>query len=260
MRRLRSPWWRRLRLPALGLALLAVWMALPVAASATVHTSPAGIRLIEHFEGLVLDVQPDPVGVPTLCYGITAADGPLPSHATKAQCERMLKDALARGYEPSVRALFGSRGELHGLFNQHRFDSLVSLSFNVGVGILPRLVNTRDLRSIASRMLAYDHAGGTVLPGLLARRRAEAELFLRPMGRFELFTSHEAHLILQYDRLRGRTSPAAQRRRLALQAAMRADARGIARVARREPDWLSARRLDRYEALLRRLPRAEAAG
>jgi len=232
---------------------LAVWLALPAAASAEVHTSKQGLGLIERFEGLVLTVQPDPVGVPTLCYGITAADGPLPSRATKAQCEWMLRDALARGYEPEVRALFASRGELHGLFDEHRFDALVSLSFNVGVGVLPRLVNTRDLHAIASRWLAYDHAGGVVLPGLLVRRRAEAALFLKPMGRFELYTPPEAHLILSFDRLRGHPSTAAARRRAALRAAMHADAAAIARVARPQHDWLSHRRLDRYRALERRL-------
>jgi len=243
----------------LGLALLAVWMALPATATAGVHTSAQGIRLIERFEGLVLTPQPDPVGRLTVCYGITSDDGPLPPHATPAECGRMLKAALAVGYEPQVRALFASRGELHGLFNQHRFDALVSLAFNVGPSVLSRLVNTRDLHAIASRWLAYDRAGGVVLPGLVARRHAEAALFLSPMGRFELYTPHEAHLILSYDRLRGHPSLAAARRRASLQQAMHADAAAIARVARRENDWLSYRRLDRYRALERRLPRARAA-
>lgn len=249
-------WWGRARLrlrAPIALALLAAWLALPGAASATVHTSPDGLRLIEHFEGLVLTPQPDPVGIPTVCYGQTAADGPLPSHATPAECARMLRRSLARGYEPSVRALFSSRGELHGLFNQHRFDALVSFAYNLGPGVLAHVVTSRDLRSIASTMLAYDHAGGAVLPGLYLRRHAEAALFLAPMGRFELFTGHEAHLILQYDRLRGHPSAAAHLRRLALRAAMRADARQLVHLIHVEHDGLSHRRLDRLAALRRRI-------
>jgi lysozyme len=242
----------------LGLALLAVAGVVPTAVSATVHTSSQGISLIEYFEGVVLVVQPDPVGVPTICAGITAADGPLPSHATRAQCERMLRHALAVGYEPHVRALFASHGVLRGLFNQHRFDALVSLTFNVGPGVLPRLVNTRDPHAIASRWLAYDHAGGAVLAGLVARRRAEAALFLSPMGRFELWPPREIHLVLSYDRLRGHPSLAAHLRRRRLQHAMRAEARHVARVARSQHDWLSAQRLVRYQALQRRIPEAHA--
>lgn len=238
--------------------LLAVWLAVP--AAATVHTSSAGIRMIEGFEGLTLTPQPDPVGIPTLCYGITAADGPLPSHATRAQCERMLKDALARGYEPQVRALFSAHGVLHGLFNQHRFDSLASLSFNLGPGVLPQLVNTRDLHAIATTMLAYNHAGGRVLLGLSIRRHAEAALFLRPMGRYELFAPVEIHLIASVDRLAGHTSLAAHRRRARLQTAMHDRAHWIARTARRDRDWLSFGRLARYLALERRLPHATAGG
>jgi len=213
--------------------------------------------MIENFEGYSPTPAPDPVGIPTVCFGQTAVDGVLPSFATRGQCEAMLRRSLDRGYEPAVRALFGSRGRLVGLFNQHRFDALVSFAYNLGTGALGSLVRSRDLRATARSMLGYDHAGGAVLVGLAIRRRAESALFLRPLGRFEGYLPAEAHLILAYDRLVGHPSQAAHDRRLRLQAAMLTAARQVARLARTQHDWLSFRRLDRYQALLRRIPNKE---
>jgi lysozyme len=249
-------WLRRLRVPVLGLALLAVWLALPAAASATVHTSPQGIRLIEHFEGLVLSVAPDPVGIPTVCYGQTAADGPLPAHATPAECEQLLHRSLARGYEPYVRARFLPGGRLRGLFNQHRFDMLVSITYNGGPGLLDSIVRDRDLHAIAARMLAYDHAGGRVLPGLSIRRRAEASLFLQPMGRFELWPPGEIFLVRRLDRLHGHNSRRAERVKAELRARVAVEVARLRRVIHEQHDGLSHRRFDRLKALERRLPRA----
>jgi lysozyme len=236
-------------------ALLA-WVAVAIltggTAHAQMHTSTPGVKLIERFEGYEPTPAPDPVGIPTVCFGQTAVDGPLPAHATFAQCERLLRRSLARGYEPSVRALFAHHGRLYGLFNQHRFDALVSVVYNLGTGVLQAIVYTRNLRAVAARLLLYDHAGGHVLLGLSIRRHAEAGLLLQQMGRFELYPRLEVHLIVSFDRLRGHRSAAARRRRCALRRAMRTEARRIAVVARREPDWLSTRRLDRYRALSRR--------
>lgn len=228
------------------------WAAAP--AAARVHTSLAGVRMIERFEGYVPTPQGDPIGIPTVGFGSTLADvSPLPLFLTRPQAETLLRRSLARSYEPYVRALFGQRGVLHGMFNQHRFDALMSPSYNLGPGVLRSVVRSRGLHAIAARLLAYVHAGGRVLPGLVARRRAEAALLLKPMGRFELYPSAEAHLILSYDRLAGHTSAASHARRARLRAAMRAAAVNVARVARRESDWLTRRRLDRYRALRRRI-------
>ena len=68
---------------------------------------------------------------------------------------------------------------------QGMFDSLVSFSFNVGLGTLQRsTLRQKLLRSdktgAAEELLKYTKGGGKVLPGLVKRRQDERALFLHP--------------------------------------------------------------------------------
>jgi lysozyme len=65
---------------------------------------------------------------------------------------------------------------------QNQFDALVSFTFNVGVSAeahstLCAKVNARDRPGIVAEWVKWDHQAGVVVPGLLARREAERELF-----------------------------------------------------------------------------------
>jgi lysozyme len=62
------------------------------------------------------------------------------------------------------------------------FDSLVSFSFNLGLGTLQRStlrqkINRGDYEGAVKSLLKYNKAGGKVLKGLDLRRKAEAALF-----------------------------------------------------------------------------------
>lgn len=62
-------------------------------------------------------------------------------------------------------------------------DSLVSFSFNVGLGTLQRSTlrqkhNRGDYAGAADELLKYSFAGGKVLKGLLNRRKDERALYL----------------------------------------------------------------------------------
>lgn len=242
---------------------LVVVLALACAqASAAVHTSPAGVQLITSFEGYFPTVYFDPVGVRTQCYGATGAELlTLPPVATKAQCLGQLRRSLARTYEPPVRALFARGGMLgRRLFNQHRFDALASATYNLGTGLVTcglqsmcAALRAHSPRAIAAALLLYDHAGGAVLPGLTRRRNAEAALFSKPVGRFELFPRREVALIRTYDRLRRHTSARARAVRVRLQLQMAARADRLHRVIHREHDGLTRRRAVRLAALQRRV-------
>lgn len=252
---------RRLRLARLVLCAVAgVVLAFTVPASAAIHTGRDGVALIQHFEGLVLTPTPDPVGVVSICFGQTAADGPLPARATPAECRRMLRRSLAHNYEPAVRALFLPGGQLRGLFNQHRFDALASLAYNLGPGVLPRLVASRSPRVIAASMLAYNRAGGVVLAGLTRRRHAEANLFSKPMARFELWPRYEIRLVKGLERLRGHRSARAARVRSVLRVRVALRVARLRHVIHAEHDALSHARLNRLKALERRLPHATTGG
>lgn len=66
--------------------------------------------------------------------------------------------------------------------SQHQFDALVCLCFNCGCAPLMKTLghklNALDYAGAAEEFLLWDHAGGKVNKGLLARRRMERELFL----------------------------------------------------------------------------------
>ena len=69
------------------------------------------------------------------------------------------------------------------LSNQGIFDSLVSFSFNVGLGNLQRSsirmkTNRGDYLGAAEEFMKWTKAAGRVLPGLVKRRQDEQALYL----------------------------------------------------------------------------------
>jgi len=69
------------------------------------------------------------------------------------------------------------------LLTQGQFDSLVSFSFNVGLGTLQRSTMRQkvlrgDMEGAAEELLKYCMAGGKILKGLQNRRLDERALFL----------------------------------------------------------------------------------
>jgi lysozyme len=145
------------------------------------RTSPAGIELIKAHEGLRLAAYPDPGtgGEPwTIGYGHTGGVRP-GDRITADEAERILRDDLAWA-EQAVAERVSPMVDL----TQHQFDALVSLVFNIGRGAferstLLRKINTADVEGAAREFSRWVHAGGRVLPGLVRRRQAEAELFRR---------------------------------------------------------------------------------
>jgi lysozyme len=70
--------------------------------------------------------------------------------------------------------------------NQNQFDSLVSFSYNCGIGALQsssllKKLNKGDYIGAAGQFQFWNHAGGGVVAGLTQRRASEAALFLKPV-------------------------------------------------------------------------------
>ena len=147
--------------------------------------SEEGKQLIRDFEGLRLSAYRDAVGVLTIGYGHTK--GVRPGQViTEADAERLLREDL----EPIERQLTADLGEDGVLQNQ--FDALVSFCFNLGVGAYMKSTLRKYVKAgrddEADREFAkWVHAGGRVLPGLVRRRRAEAELYAQAGGVTALF-------------------------------------------------------------------------
>ena len=120
-------------------------------------TSQNGINLIKRFEGCKLTAYKCPAGVWTIAYGHTAGvySG---MKITQQQADEFLKQDLVV-YENHVN-------NLNRPFNQNEFDALVSFCYNA---------------QIADALLLYNKGGGKVLQGLVNRRKAERELFLKPV-------------------------------------------------------------------------------
>lgn len=141
-------------------------------------TNQAGIDLIKHYEGFQSEAYRDPVGVVTIGYGHTASTLP---HAvmgmviTESQAQEYLVNDLSlteQGVEDAVKVPT----------TDNQFSSLVSFAFNLGLGNLKsstllKLLNSGDYIGAKNQFVNWDKAGGKVLNGLLARRRAEADLF-----------------------------------------------------------------------------------
>jgi GH24 family phage-related lysozyme (muramidase) len=69
--------------------------------------------------------------------------------------------------------------------NQNQFDALVSFVFNVGEGAfkdstLLRLLNSGNYKAASAQFGKWVYAGKQVLPGLVARRESEYQLFVKP--------------------------------------------------------------------------------
>ena len=148
--------------------------------------SAQGTHLIASFEGFVPTWYDDGTGVQTIGYGHT---GPLPAGVkpplTVAQGLTVLGLDAAQA-AAAVNAGLKVRLGVIPARAQARFDALVSLTYNIGggafqssslLGEINRKGAPRDWTSCGPLWLEWDHAGGKVLPGLLARRQREFRIF-----------------------------------------------------------------------------------
>jgi lysozyme len=144
----------------------------------------AGIKLIADFEGCVLHPYKDSVGISTIGIGmtyypetgkkVTMQDRPLASVA-EAYRQFLL---LARPYELAVYST--TRDDI----NQHQFNALVSLAYNIGTAgykgsTVQRLVNARVTGDqLKEAFLMWTKSGGKVNLTLKARRVKEYNTYI----------------------------------------------------------------------------------
>ena len=144
-------------------------------------TSEAGLRLIKEFEGFRSKAYVCPAGVLTIGYGHTSAAGE-PAvvrgmEITNGVAHEILRSDLER-FERGVTRLVKVDLE------QNQFDVLVSFAFNCGLGNLKKStllkrVNAKRFEDVPAELMKWTRGGGKVLPGLVRRRRAEAEMWQR---------------------------------------------------------------------------------
>ena len=137
--------------------------------------------LCRQFEGLRLTPYLCPAGIPTIGYGstrytdgraVTLQDRPI----TAAQADDLLLLTLRRDY------LAGVLKASPGLADKPRsLAAIVDFAYNLGVtkyegSTLRKRVDAGDWPGARAELAKWVRGGGQVLPGLVARRAAEAKL------------------------------------------------------------------------------------
>ncbi|WP_343619620.1 lysozyme [Acinetobacter proteolyticus] len=144
-------------------------------------TSQVGINLITSFEDLRLAAYDDGVGVWTIGYGTTVYPNGIRvkrgDSCTKVQAMSFFQHDLRR-FEAAVNQA------VKVVVNQNQFDALVSLAYNIGEAAfkgstLVKQLNAKDYAGAADQFPQWNKGGGKVMKGLVRRRAAERELFLK---------------------------------------------------------------------------------
>lgn len=140
----------------------------------------SGLDFIARWEGVVLHVYKDVVGIPTIGVGHVLLPGEsFPNGITYDEALSLLaKDVL--------KCENGITKYITQPLNQNQFNALASFTFNCGVGALQtstvrRKLNNGDYQGAADALLMWCKAGGKVNTGLLNRRKDERRLFLTPV-------------------------------------------------------------------------------
>lgn len=138
--------------------------------------STVGLSLIKHFESFQAKAYLCPAGVLTIGYGSTGPHVKPGMTITEPEASALLLQDVAR-FETGVL------GAVKVPLAQHQYDALVSLAYNIGLSafrastLLDKL-NAGDPAGAVKQIARWNRGGGRVLPGLTARRAAEAALFL----------------------------------------------------------------------------------
>lgn len=141
-------------------------------------TNQTGIDLIKYFESLRLDAYQDQKRVWTIGYGHTGQDVVSGQVISESQANLLLQSDLERFERGVERLLTGP------MISDNAFSALVSFAYNLGLGNLAtstllKLTNQNNIQQAGEEFLKWDHIGKAEIAGLLARRRAERELFLK---------------------------------------------------------------------------------
>ena len=155
--------------------------------------SADGLDLVADFEGFFSHPYDDPSGTPncTIGYGTllhygrcTAADKrKWRGGISEPEARRMLRKEIDE-------AIAVIRDSIQVALSQNQVDALASFVYNVGAGAflgstLKRRLDAGDFASVGPEFERWVYAGGTKLPGLVRRRKAERALFDRPVKRKE---------------------------------------------------------------------------
>lgn len=224
--------------------------------------SQQGLNLIANFEGVRLYAYEDPVGHCTTGIGHLIHEGGCTVRdydrygnvqhpkLTRAQAFELLQEDL----RPRIAAV---ERLVRVPMTPGILAACTSLLFNIGEGAFRdstvlRELNKGNYKKAAAAFMLWVKAGGVTWEGLVRRRRAERDMFLRGVARLPVLTETEQnHLRI----LRAKGISARKRRRA--RDWLEHQARKIQKAARGEKGgWEKHHRAQRYQRLRRALKRA----
>lgn len=134
----------------------------------------SGLDLVKASEGLRLKAYRCPANILTIGYGSTGSHVKEGMVITEAQAEELLRSDLRR-FEDAVAEALPSATD-------NQFSAMVSLAFNIGIGAFLKSTVLRKAKvgehvAAAEAFKMWNKGGGRVLPGLVKRRAAEAQLY-----------------------------------------------------------------------------------
>lgn len=135
---------------------------------------------VSKFEGFMDHIYICPAGHQTFGYGSLVANYP---HMTFPITIVQAKKCLKLDLNLSIKYL---DQYVDAPLNINQTTALLSFIYNVGSenfrnSTLLKYLNQNKYINAADQFLLWDIGGGKVLPGLVIRRKAERELFLKPV-------------------------------------------------------------------------------
>ena len=118
-------------------------------------TSKNGANKIKLAEGLRLKAYGCQAGVPTIGCGHTRGVH-MGQTITKGEADEFFEEDI-KVHETEVNRISKVKGYK---LNQNQFDSLVSFSYNTGIGNLRKLTQNRTKNQLPDGMKLYNKAGG----------------------------------------------------------------------------------------------------
>ena len=139
------------------------------------------VALIKRFEGLKLTAYQDTGGVWTIGYGTTSING-VPVYPGQTITEVQANEYLTTHLSTSVSPIINSKTKAP--ITQSMYDALCCFTYNLGSGNFSKSTLLKELNAgkyldAATMFSDWIKDDGVVLPGLVRRRGAEKDLFLK---------------------------------------------------------------------------------
>ena len=140
-------------------------------------TSDSGRDFIKSFEGWSATPYLCTGSVPTIGWGTTKGITMNTPAITKEEGDRLFDRDLIQ-FENAVMDL------VEVPLNQNQFDALVSFTYNCGISALQKStllkkLNAGDYGGVSVEFAKWNKSGGKITKGLVRRRTAERELWLK---------------------------------------------------------------------------------